>query len=285
MSLALPPYFPHLEEMLTLAHHTLTSGERRPEKAFLFLHGILGRGNNWRGMARALIEARPEWAAVLVDLRHHGDSLGFPPPDDLESAAADVIALADSLELPLRGLLGHSFGGKVALKALPHFAGPLEELIIVDVDPSDTEARSRPSAERFLSILRTLEYQRFASRKEFIDALIDRGSDRASAEWLAMNLVRDEDGFRFGPDLGAIDQMLDSHLSTDLMDICLSPPAETHLYFVRGGRSLAVADETMARLEGAARAGILELIVAPEAGHNVHMEAPAAIRGIFERFR
>lgn len=271
--------------MLKLAYHTLTHREERPEKAFLFLHGILGRGANWRGMARALVEARPEWAAVLVDLRHHGDSLSFPPPDDLEAAAGDVIALSESLELPVRGVLGHSFGGKVALTALPDFPDPIEEIIVVDVDPSDTEARSRPAAERFIAMLRTLEYQRFEERNDFIEAIIEAGSDKASAAWLAMNLARDDDGFRFGPDLDAIDQLLDSHLATDLMDICLSPPEGTRLHFIRGARSSAVAPETMERIEEAARGGAIELVVAPDAGHNVHMQAPEAIRGVFDRFR
>lgn len=269
--------------MLKLAHHTLTASGERPTKAFLFLHGILGLGNNWRGMARALVEARPEWAAVLVDLRHHGDSLNFPPPDDLEAAASDVRTLIDSFELPVRGILGHSFGGKVALQTMRELPEPLEVAIIVDVDPSDTEARSRPAAERFLAILRTLEYRRFDSRRDFIEALVEGGSDRASAEWLAMNLVRDEEGFRFGPDLDAIEHLLDSHLATDLMELCLSPPGGTRLHFIRGARSSAVAPETMERLEAAAAAGKIDLIVAPDAGHNVHVQAPDAIRGVFER--
>lgn len=271
--------------MLRLAHHTLRGQGARPEKTFLFLHGILGRGMNWHAMARALTALRPEWEAVLVDLRHHGDSLDFPPPNDLESAAADVVALSESFQLPVRGMLGHSFGGKVALQALEHFAEPLEEVILVDVDPSDTEARSRPAAERFIEMLRAVEYRRFEERKEFIEALTAEGSDPASANWLAMNLVREEDGFRFGPDLDAIEQMLDSHLSTDLMHLCLNPPAGTRLHFVRGARSSAVSNETMVRLEEAARSGAIELIVAPEAGHNVHVQAPEAIRAIFERFR
>ena len=52
----------------------LTVGERPPQKWLLFLHGILGSGANWRSFARKILEPRPHWGALLVDLRMHGQS-------------------------------------------------------------------------------------------------------------------------------------------------------------------------------------------------------------------
>src|SRR5438128_2263010 len=46
----------------------------RPRQAIAFLHGILGRGINLRMIAKRFVEALPEWAAWLVDLRGHGRS-------------------------------------------------------------------------------------------------------------------------------------------------------------------------------------------------------------------
>src|SRR5690606_16267672 len=104
--------------MRTLAHTVLTAKGASPRRAMLFMHGILGTRANWRSFARSFTEARPDWAAVLVDLRHHGDSLELGGDDDLDACVDDLLALGGALDLPIRGALGHSFGGKVALALL-----------------------------------------------------------------------------------------------------------------------------------------------------------------------
>ena len=73
-------------------HHVLVAptGASAPTQWLLVLHGILGSGVNWRTFAKRLVTARPEWGAVLVDLRMHGESQGAPPPHTLASAAVDV---------------------------------------------------------------------------------------------------------------------------------------------------------------------------------------------------
>src|SRR5258708_5245972 len=84
----------------------------QPNRAIAFLHGILGRGINLRMIARQFVEARPRWAAWLIDLRGHGRSPKSTPAPSLEAAARDVVSLAARAELPLRAIVGHSFGGK-----------------------------------------------------------------------------------------------------------------------------------------------------------------------------
>src|SRR5882762_2582341 len=88
------------------------------ERTIAFLHGILGRGNNLRNIARRFIEARPDWTAWLVDLRGHGRSPKGAAGPSLEAAARDVVDLAARAAPPLGAIAGHSFGGKVALEAL-----------------------------------------------------------------------------------------------------------------------------------------------------------------------
>src|SRR5690349_9989101 len=81
-------------------------------------HGIFGSGGNWRSIARKLVERRPRWGAVLVDLRGHGRSESGDPPHTVEAAAADLRALDQKLwgeGRAVRAALGHSLGGKVVL--------------------------------------------------------------------------------------------------------------------------------------------------------------------------
>src|ERR1044071_10307564 len=80
-----------------LAHSMVGAGNATTDRLLFFLHGLLGRGSNWHGFAQQLVAARPEWTAVLVDLRMHGGSQGFAPPHTLAAASADVTALIESL--------------------------------------------------------------------------------------------------------------------------------------------------------------------------------------------
>ena len=103
--------------MATLAYTALTEGRRAPERWVLFLHGLLGRGGNWRSFGRRWVETHPSWGAALVDLRLHGESrAGFPPPHTVRAAAEDVLALTPALPGPVEALVGHSLGGKVAAR-------------------------------------------------------------------------------------------------------------------------------------------------------------------------
>ena len=109
---------------MPLAHAIVTSPSlpegTSPPRLMLFLHGILGSGANWRTFAKQVVTAQPDWGAVLVDLRLHGDSREIvAPPHTISAAAGDVQELVGMLEASsssrVRGVLGHSFGGKIAL--------------------------------------------------------------------------------------------------------------------------------------------------------------------------
>src|SRR5687768_4212315 len=90
-----------------------TIGEA-PRRLYV-LHGIFGAGRNWASIARKLVRTRRDWSVRLIDLRQHGASQGFPAPHTLSAAAADVDYLARELNEQPAAVLGHSFGGKVAL--------------------------------------------------------------------------------------------------------------------------------------------------------------------------
>ena len=80
------------------------------------LHGIFGAGRNWSSVIRQFVRSHGEWNARLLDLRQHGLSQGFAGPHTIKEAAHDIEALATSLSEKPDGILGHSFGGKVALQ-------------------------------------------------------------------------------------------------------------------------------------------------------------------------
>ena len=265
---------------MILAHALVAPPSGTPTRWMVFLHGILGSGANWRSFARSLVTARPEWGAVLVDLRLHGESAdGFDPPHTVEAAAADVEALLGELSGPVRGVLAHSFGGKVALAPTDRLRGDLDHVFIVDATPGmRPEARGSESVRHIVELLGGLPSE-FPDRSAFIQFVEDRGVTRPTAMWLAMN-VRPVPGttrFVFRIDVPAVRAMLDDYFSRDLWPVLEHPPGGVQTHLVVGGRS-TVVDE--ADRERAKRCPRTTVDVVADAGHWVHADAPDALRDV-----
>lgn len=261
------------------SYAVVTAEGSAPERYMLFLHGILGRGANWRTIARRFVQARPAWGALLVDLRMHGGSLGFPAPHTLEAAAADLRAL--EAVVPVRGVLGHSFGGKVALA----FADGqvLDEIWIIDSMPGVR----REDSEDTLTVLSALEGipMPVPSRDAFIAALGEAGVREQIARWLAMNLERRDDGqLELTFDLRAIRAMLEDYFRRDLWRVIELAPEETQIHVVIGGRSRVFRDEDRERLERVTeRNPRVHMHLIANAGHWVHVDAPETVIDLLTR--
>ncbi|KYG09168.1 alpha/beta hydrolase [Sorangium cellulosum] len=279
-------------------HHALvTAPSAAPTRWMLVLHGIFGSGANWRTFVRRLAEAqatggadRP-WGFILVDLRAHGLSQSPPAPHTIAAAADDLLRLGDRLGLDIRGVMGHSFGGKVALAYLERRpAGPagIERGLILDVDPSARPAgESGSESPGVLELLRAIP-QPIASREAFLEAVHAAGFSRGIGEWLAMNVRREGDGFRIRLDLDVLNDLLTDYFARDLWHVLEEPPAPAgvearRLHVVLGGRSASVSPESRARFEAlAARAPWLSVHVLPRAGHWLHVDDPD---GLFDVIR
>lgn len=77
------------------------------------LHGVGGHGGRFRRLADRLAGRR----VVALDLRGHGRS-EWEPPWSLETHAADVRETLGELRIDEADLLGHSFGGRVAMELI-----------------------------------------------------------------------------------------------------------------------------------------------------------------------
>ena len=262
-----------------LAHSLVTAKSADPAKLMLFLHGILGNRANWRGIARRFVAARPDWGAVLVDLREHGDSLGLSGPHGLQAVTDDLAELEASLALTVGGAIGHSFGGKVVLEWLRSRANRSTEAWVIDASPSPSSSDGDASATA--EVLRTLESLpgNWPSREAFVAALAEAGQPRGIAEWLAMNLRRTNDGGRrFGPELTVIRELIEDYARADCWDIVEAPPPGCSLGLVIGAKSKAFSSADRQRAEQiAARNPQVSVHLVEGAGHWVHVDAPDAL--------
>lgn len=263
---------------MALASSKVVARGADPQRWMLFLHGILGTRSNWRTIARRFVEARPDWGGLLVDLRGHGDSLGLSPPHTVAAAARDLEDLEASLGVRARGVLGHSFGGKVALAWARSRRDALDEAWIIDSMPGARP--DRRGSESTVRLVEMLEQMRFPveSRETFVEAIARAGYGEGIGQWLAMNLERTPDErWRFAPELDAIRALLDDYFEEDLWDV-IESPGPCHVHLVVGGRSTVFTEDDRERARRAAeKTPCVHLHVIEEAGHWVHVDAPDAL--------
>lgn len=249
-------------------HTDVIGGTDDPaEHTVRMLHGIYGRGRNLRRFARMFVEAHPAWKAELVDLRAHGASGGFTPPHTVEAAAGDVVELGPAPDL----LLGHSFGGKVALLTLrdPDFRP--DQVWVVDASPGARPPQGLPW--EMIGILRRRTGP-FEDRDAGISALESEGVPRGVARWMATNLSRDDQGrMRWEISADTMESLLLSYFSEDAWDVVEDGPDATSIHFVKASDSGALSSEDAERIEAAGRGGDVHLHEV-SGGHWLHTENP-----------
>jgi pimeloyl-ACP methyl ester carboxylesterase len=245
----------------------------------LWLHGILGSGSNLRSIAKRVSDARGV-PSVLVDLRLHGRSPAGDAPHTVLACAQDLFRLVATLDQEPDVVLGHSFGGKVALAYAGERAVPLRELWLLDSQPG-----ARPSgqgSETTLSVFAALEKvgRVFPSRDAFIDELAGHGIERGIAQWLGMNLrPNPAGGMLLGLDVPALSELLHDYFALDLWPVFERVPAQERLRLVRGDASRVVDEATQARVH-ALEAHFGSRVALPTiqgAGHWLHVDQPDAL--------
>jgi pimeloyl-ACP methyl ester carboxylesterase len=262
-----------------LHHERIAHSGSTPSRWLLMTHGIFGSGANWRAIARKIHEARPEWGVILVDLRGHGRSEVGEPPHTLAACADDVRALATQLG-GVDALAGHSFGGKVVLAARSLVA--VRQTWVLDSSPGarpDLGGDAAHSVARALSLLERLP-RTWARRDDFVAAVVAEGHALPFAQWLAMNVVPDASGrptLRLDP--VQMRALLADYYAQDLWP-ALDDPARGEVEFVVADRASSVGPADQARLRAAPSHVHVERV---DAGHWLHIDAPAAVVELFAR--
>ncbi|KAM5575110.1 putative esterase/lipase [Rosa sericea] len=258
----------------------------------VFLHGILGSRKNWGTFTRRLAQEFPTWQFLLVDLRCHGDSASVKKtgPNNVSSTALDVLKLVRQLRITPRVLVGHSFGGKVALSMVEQAAKPLARPVRVWVLDA-TPGKVRPGGDgedhpaELISVLSTLPKE-VSSKRDVVEALVQKGFSKDVAQWVVTNLRPSgplgstPSTFSWTFDLNGISEMYQSYEETNLWKIVEDVPRGVHVNFLKAERSLhRWALEDLQRIHAAEELAVeegggVEMHVLEDAGHWVHADNP-----------
>lgn len=253
----------------------------------LFLHGFANEAHIWDDVVPTLA---PYYRCLALDQRGHGRS-DFDPEGryDHLSMARDVEAVCAALGIERLALVGHSMGGRVAMRFAGLHPDRLAGLVIVDAGPDldprgVTRIRDDAGAapESFASVA---EYKQLVARAypmatpKMVDRMAEHGlRRREDGRWVP----RLDPAFRRGMrgDAGGLRQRAENE--TPALWEALGK-VRCPALVVRGAASDVLSADTAERMAG----GVLAkgtLVVIPQAGHSVPIDNPAALRRALERF-
>ena len=108
-------------------HHHETS----TVSPMIFIHGLFGSLSNLGVLARNFSEQR---TVIQIDVRNHGLS-GHSSDINYQLMAEDVLETLSSLNVHKFVVVGHSMGGKIAMKLADLAREQTEKLIVLDITP------------------------------------------------------------------------------------------------------------------------------------------------------
>jgi len=245
--------------------------------AVLMLHGFFGSHSTWLPFVPAL---RSAGRFILPDLYGHGRSPTAPAdrmsPDGL---ASDLLAMMSDLGHERFRLVGYSMGGRIALRMAIAARSRIERLMLVSASPGigDAEQRRqrRHADEQLAQMIQTEGLAAFAAKWDRTPVLasghplsaaaraqLTHERRRHTPDGIAASLVNtgagcQEDGW---PDLPHL------HVPTLL---------------VAGERDEKYRVTTRAMAE---RLPVRSVVIVPEVGHRVQVEAPERFQTLIATF-
>jgi pimeloyl-ACP methyl ester carboxylesterase len=238
----------------------------------VILHGLLGSARNWTSIAKELAASHRVFA---LDLRNHGRS-PWAATMSFDEMAGDVAAFIERHGLGALTLIGHSLGGKVAMRLALTRPELIERLLVVDVAPVAYAHSFGP----FVEAMRQVDLAAVQRRGDADLQLRDAVPDAVLRNFLLQNLVKTDAGFVWRVNLEALAANMDALLGFPM-------PAADAAYggptlFIAGGRSHYLTPEHQPLIERLFPNA--EHAVIAGAGHWLHAECPAEFLADVRRF-
>lgn len=242
-------------------------GDRGP--VVLAVHGITSSRYSWKRLGERW---QGRFRLYAYDQRGHGDAYAVWGPMSLEQAVRDATAVADAIGEPVSAIIGHSWGGAVAL-----LAGPaLEAKRVVAIDPMLYVVPGTFQREFLEDVERDLALPPAERAAMLRNRLAGWHPDDVEGKLHAMRQMVVEPIRRL-----AIDNRVDEG-GWDLRALVKRYPLPL-LLLVAGPEDSVIRPEDLNDIE-AARLSNIRIRLFPEEGHNLHRTAFADVAAEIETF-
>ena len=230
----------------------------------VILHGLFGISDNWVTFAKQMAAAGYE--VFIPDQRNHGRSEWS---DDFNYLALtnDLYDFLDEEEIENPVLLGHSMGGKVAMRFSVSYPDLVQKLIVVDIAPKPYDIK-----QQHLNMIRAMlemDLSSIQNRTEAEELLAKNVTDKRIRQFILKNLYRKEkNNFGWRLNLEAISNNLQHMLDTIPEESRFAKPT----LFVKGELSDYILPEDQELI--LRHFPQAEIVTIPRASHWVHADAP-----------
>jgi esterase len=246
-------------------------GKGRP---MVILHGIFGVSDNWVTFAREMAE---DYAVFIPDQRNHGQS-PHDPTLNYFALCSDLLEFIEQHELEDPIILGHSMGGKVAMRfALENPEIP-KAIIIADISMRAYQRRYRHLD--MIDAMMNVDFDKAETREEIEEQLRPKIKEERVLLFAMKNLYRRERSGQFAwrLNLDAINLNMDEIFEGVSSDNLFNKPA----LFVRGGKSDYVKYEDYDQIYRNFPKADIKTI--EDAGHWLHADQPEEFLNIVKGF-
>ena len=237
-------------------------------KNIIILHGFLGMGDNWRGFSKRFDGTK--FRFNLVDQRNHGKSF-WHESMSYDDMAKDLLLFCNSQKINNSIIIGHSMGGKTAMKFSLLFPEMVEKLIVVDIAPKTYF----PDFNDIMEGYSHLNLDSFKSRSEIDNIYKSFVEDKFMRSFLMKNIYRDKDGkFKLRINLKVLEKKITEIGYFDHKNMVFNKPTA----FIKGSKSNYI----LARDQNLIKKNFPKYTLheVNNAGHWVHYDNPEIFENI-----
>ncbi len=245
----------------------------RGDKNLIIIHGLYGSSDNWLTVAKYLEDI---CNIYIVDQRNHGRS-PHSSEMDYEVMADDLYQFTIDEGLDSAIIMGHSMGGKTAMRFALKYPQKVQKLLILDIAPKSYDgfsnyAKITNDHKSIVDALLSVNPKEFSTRSSIDRFLKDKITNNMVRSFLLKNIGRAEDKSLYWKlNINAISENL-HHIMGGFSDLEEDQnfPDLTEVYLIRGANSPYVQEEDIQQVRKLFPSAQLTTI--PDAGHWLHAE-------------
>lgn len=152
----------------------------------IILHGLFGSSDNWLTLMKKFAN---NFHVFAIDQRNHGQSF-HSDRFDYQVMSDDLLTFYKQAGLKNAVIIGHSMGGKTAMRFALDHPDQVTKLIVVDIAPRSYPVHHDHIAEALCS----LELDSYSRRDEADRALAEKIKNPAIRQFLLKNVERNGQG-------------------------------------------------------------------------------------------
>jgi pimeloyl-ACP methyl ester carboxylesterase len=228
----------------------------------IVIHGLFGMSDNWNALGKKF----SKYCKVhLIDLRNHGRS-PHSSDFDYDVMCEDVLEYMEGHNIQKPILLGHSLGGKVAMKCAFTYPEKIDKLIVDDIAPREYDIEFIKDVVLSLYKIRLECFSKRADVDKEISLFI---GDDFTKLFILKNLYKNKDkvfAWRFNIDV-FVEKIKNIQNANFVNGICTLPT-----YFIRGENSNYINSDDESLIQK--YFSDVSISTIKDAGHFLHAEKP-----------